>query len=254
MHPRVNILGVGVSAINLGQAVAAIDQWILDRQLVYVCVAAAHSLMDCRRDPVLRKVYNNAAMVTPDGMSLVWNLRLRGHSYVNRVYGPDFLMAVCENSLERGYRHFLYGGTELVLSDLQSRLRHQFPGLEIAGVFAPPFVPMTSEETQQAIDSINQSAADLVWVGIGTPKQERWMAEHRGQVATPVMIGVGAAFDFLSGHKPQAPRWIRRSGLEWIFRLASEPRRLWPRYREYPLFVALALAQLLRLRKFPFEN
>lgn len=254
MFPQVNILGVEVSAINLEQAVDGIDRWIQDRQLVYVCVAAAHSLMDCRRDSALRRVFNQAAMVTPDGMSLVWYLRLRGHTHVNRVYGPDFLMAVCENSLEKGYRHFLYGGTEQVLGDLQNRLRQQYPGLEIAGVFAPPFRQMTSDETKQAIHSINQSGADIVWVGIGTPKQEQWMAAHRGLAEAPVMIGVGAAFDFLSGQKPQAPGWIRRSGLEWIFRLATEPRRLWPRYREYPLFVALALAQLLRLRKFPSEN
>lgn len=138
-----------------------------------------------------------------------------------------------------------------MLGDLLARLQGQNPSLQVAGAYAPPFCPMSTEEDRTVVEVINRSKPDIVWVGIGTPKQERWIAEHRDRLAAPVMIGVGAAFDFLSGHKPQAPQWLRRGGLEWLFRLASEPRRLWPRYREYPLFVALVLAQLLGLKRFP---
>jgi N-acetylglucosaminyldiphosphoundecaprenol N-acetyl-beta-D-mannosaminyltransferase len=254
MHPRVNVLGVGVSAINLRLASEAIDRWIQDRQPAYICVAAAHSIMDCQRDPGLRRIFNNARMVTPDGMSLVWLLRLQGHQQVSRVYGPDLLKAVFHRSTQKGHRHFLYGGTEVGLQDLGHRLRMQYPAVEIAGAFAPPFRALTVEEDRNIVELINRSMPDIVWVGIGSPRQERWMAEHRDVIQAPVMVGVGAAFDFLSGSKRQAPEWVRAAGLEWLFRLVTEPRRLWPRYREYPRFVYLAAAQLVGLRSFPFGD
>ena len=254
MYPRASVLGVGVSAINIRQAVDAIDGWVQERRAVYVCVAAAHSIMDCRHDPGLRSVFNKAAMVTPDGMSLVWYLRLLGYRGVQRVYGPDLLTALCRRPAETGHRHFFYGGTDQGLGDLVTQLQGQNPSLQIAGVYAPPFRAMSTEEDRTVIEVINRSRPDIVWVGIGTPKQEQWIAEHRSRLSAPVMIGVGAAFDFLSGHKPQAPRWLQRSGFEWLFRLASEPRRLWPRYREYPLFVVLVLAQSLGLKRFPLAE
>jgi N-acetylglucosaminyldiphosphoundecaprenol N-acetyl-beta-D-mannosaminyltransferase len=254
MYTRVSVLGVGVSAINIRQAVDAIDGWVQERRAVYVCVAAAHSIMDCWHDPVLRSVFNKAAMVTPDGMSLVWYLQLLGYRGVQRVYGPDLLTALCRRPAESGHRHFFYGGTDQVLADLVARLQGHNSSLQIAGAYAPPFRAMSNEEDRTAVEVINRSRPDIVWVGIGTPKQELWIAEHRNRLAAPVMIGVGAAFDFLSGHKPQAPQCLRRGGLEWLFRLASEPRRLWPRYREYPLFVALVLAQSLGLKRFPIAE
>ena len=254
MYPRASVLGVGVSAINIRQAVDAIDGWVQERRTVYVCVAAAHSIMDCRHDPGLRSVFNKAAIVTPDGMSLVWYLRLLGYRGVQRVYGPDLLTALCRRPAETGHRHFFYGGSDQVLADLVTRLRGQNPGLQVAGGYAPPFRGMTTEQDRTVVELINRSRPDIVWVGIGTPKQEQWIAEHRSRLSAPVMIGVGAAFDFLSAHKPQAPRWLQRSGFEWLFRLASEPRRLWPRYREYPLFVVLVLAQSLGLKRFPIAE
>lgn len=208
MYPRVCLLGVGVSAINIRQAVDAIDGWVQGRQAVYVCVAAAHRIMGCRHDPGLRSVFNKAAMVTPDGMSLVWYLRLQGYKDVGRVYGPDLLTALCHREAETGHRHFFYGGTDQVLSDLVTRVQGQNPGLQVAGGYAPPFRGMTTEQDRTVVELINRSRPDIVWVGIGTPKQELWIAEHRDRLTAPVMIGVGAAFDFLSGHKPQAPPWL----------------------------------------------
>jgi len=240
--PRVNVLGVGVSAINMARTLEVIDSWLRDRRRNYICLTPAHSVMACYRDPDLRRIFNASGLTTPDGMSIVWILRRSGHRDVGRVYGPDLILACCERFLEQRYRHFLYGGRTEEIDQLRSRLQERFPGLAVAGVYAPPYGPLTPEEDRQVVQQINQSGADIVWVGLGSPKQERWMAEHLGRIDAPVMIGVGAAFEFLGGLKPQAPRWIQRSGLEWLFRLATEPRRLWPRYRSYPLFAQLVLA------------
>jgi N-acetylglucosaminyldiphosphoundecaprenol N-acetyl-beta-D-mannosaminyltransferase len=250
--PRVNILGVGISAINMPMALATIEGWIARRDPSYVCVAPVHTIIECQRDSALRDVVNRSGLTTPDGMPLVWLSRLHGSRYVDRVYGPDLMLALCERSVARAYRHFLYGGGPGVADALATRLRQRFPGLEIVGTYAPPFRPMTVDEEADVARRIDEAAADVVWVGLGTPKQDRWIAEHVGQLSAPVLIGVGAAFDFLSGRKRQAPRSVQRSGLEWLFRLSQEPRRLWYRYLVYnPLFIALVLAQLSGLRQFP---
>jgi N-acetylglucosaminyldiphosphoundecaprenol N-acetyl-beta-D-mannosaminyltransferase len=251
---RVNVLGVGVDAINMSNAVAAIDAWIARREQHYVTVTPAHAIMDAYRDPALRKIFNASGMTTPDGMAIVWLLRLHGHGRVERVYGPDLMLALCAHGLERGYRHFLFGGGPEVAARLSERLRARFEGLNVVGTDSPPFAAPSPEEDEQAVWRINAARPDIVWVGLSTPKQERWMAAHLGRVTAPVMIGVGAAFDFLSGRKAQAPRWMQRSGLEWLFRLATEPRRLWPRYRQYPLFAVLAAAEFLGLRRFPVDH
>jgi N-acetylglucosaminyldiphosphoundecaprenol N-acetyl-beta-D-mannosaminyltransferase len=210
--------------------------------------------MEARRDPEFRRILNRSGLTTPDGMAIVWLLRLMGHRQVRRVYGPDLMLAVCEAGVGKGWRHFLYGGGPGIADDLAAHLCARFPGLQIAGTFTPPFGPPTPEEDTHAIAAIGASPADIVWVGLSTPKQERWMAAHVGRVQAPVLIGVGAAFDFLSGRKPQAPSWMQRSGLEWLFRLGTEPRRLWPRYREYPLFALLAIGQLLGLKHYPLDD
>lgn len=205
------------------------------------------------RDPELRRIFNRSGLTTPDGMAIVWLLRLQGFSQVERVYGPDLMQAVCKRSAETGWRHYFYGGTPGVAEQLAEKLKTQSPGLQIAGMYSPPFRELTPEEDREMIARINEARPDIVWVGIGSPKQELWMSRHLGQVDAPVLIGVGAAFDFLSGRKRQAPRWIQRSGFEWLFRLGSEPKRLWRRYADYPLFVLLVLLQLLRLKKFNVE-
>jgi N-acetylglucosaminyldiphosphoundecaprenol N-acetyl-beta-D-mannosaminyltransferase len=247
---RVNVLGVQVSAINMAQAVALFEEWILRRQQRYVCVLPAHSVMDAYRDPDLRRILNRSGLTTPDGMSIVWLLKVQGCRHVSRVYGPDLMREICRLSQDKGWRHFLYGGEPGVAECLKTRLEAEY-GVRVVGVYSPPFRPLSEEEDRQVVESINATHADIIWVGISSPKQERWMQEHLGKVNASVLVGVGAAFDFLTGRKPQAPRWMQRVGLEWLFRLLSEPRRLWPRYSQYPLFVILALAQLSGLRKFP---
>jgi len=173
---------------------------------------------------------------------------------VSRVYGPDLMLALCEESKEKGYRHFFYGGAEGVADELAASLTERYPGLQVAGTYSPPFRPLTEDEDQQVVDLINRSGADIVWVGLGTPKQDFWVADHVGRLEAPVLLAVGAAFDFHSGRKRQAPRWMQRAGLEWLFRLLTEPRRLWYRYLVLnPLFIALVTLQLLGLRRYTLD-
>jgi len=183
--------------------------------------------------------------VTPDGMPLVWVAHLSGHPDVERVYGPDLMLEMCRASVSAGHRHFFYGGAPGVAQRLGDRLSARFPGLIVAGCHTPPYRDATAEEDEALVREIDAARADIVWVGLSTPKQERWMARHVGRVSAPVLVGVGAAFDFHAGLKKQAPRWMQRSGLEWSFRLVTEPRRLWKRYaRNNPEFLWRIVRQL----------
>jgi len=247
---RCNILGIGVSAINMLQALQTIAGWVNECAPHYICVTPAHAIMDVYQDEELRQIYNHSGLTTPDGMAIVWLLKWYGHSGVNRVYGPDLLQAVCGQSVEHGYRHFFYGAAPGVAQQLADSLQGHYPGLDVVGVESPPYRSLTPEEDADVVRRIRDAKPDFVWVGIGSPRQERWMREHLALLDVPVLVGVGAAFDFLSGNKPQAPRWIQRSGLEWLFRLISEPRRLWRRYIRYPKFVVLAVLQRLGLISF----
>jgi N-acetylglucosaminyldiphosphoundecaprenol N-acetyl-beta-D-mannosaminyltransferase len=247
---RTNILGVGVSAINVPIALDVIDDWIARRDPHYVCVTGVHGVMESQRDERLRRIHNGAGLVTPDGMPLVWLSRLYGQRHVDRVYGPDLMLALCERSVQTGYRHFFFGGAEDVPQLLAQRLCHRFPGLQVAGSYSPPFRPLTEDEDAQIVEMINTAQPDIVWVGLSTPKQERWMAAHVGWLEAPVLLGVGAAFDFHTGRVKQAPRWIQRSGLEWCFRLATEPKRLWRRYLvNNPLFIMLMTLQMFGVHR-----
>ncbi len=251
---RTNVLGVGISAINVPMALEVLDAWIRQPHHTYVCITGVHGVMESQADPELRKIHNQAGLVTPDGMPMVWMSRLAGHKHVDRVYGPDLMLAVCEASLQKGYRHFFYGGNEGVPELLRDKLQEKFPGLQVVGTYSPPFRPLTPEEDAAIVARINAARPDIVWVGLSTPKQERWMAAHLGKVQAPVMIGVGAAFDFHAGLKPQAPRWMQRSGLEWLFRMVSEPKRLARRYlQNNPRFVMAVLMQLLGLRRYKLD-
>jgi N-acetylglucosaminyldiphosphoundecaprenol N-acetyl-beta-D-mannosaminyltransferase len=253
--PRCNVLGVGVSAINPAVAVETIESWIAGRQSQYVCITGVHGVMESLRNPEIQRIHNEAGLVTPDGMPLVWVSRLRGFAGVDRVYGPDLMLDLCASSPVKGYRHFLYGGREGVADRLAASLRGRFPGLEVVGTYCPPFRPLTEEEDARVVDQVNGSRADIVWVGLGTPKQECWMAAHLGRLDVPVMIGVGAAFDFHAGLVAQAPRWIQRSGLEWLYRLMHEPRRLWRRYLfNNPSFLAMLFLQSVGLRRFQLDR
>jgi N-acetylglucosaminyldiphosphoundecaprenol N-acetyl-beta-D-mannosaminyltransferase len=241
---RVNILGIGVSAIDTRQALETIDQWIASGAQHYICVTGVHGVMESQRDEGLRRIHNEAGLVTPDGMPLVWLSRLSGADHVERVYGPDLMLACCASSVPKHYRHFFYGGPDGVAQKLAERLSDRFPGLLVAGCYTPPFRDLTIQEDREVIARINDAVPHIVWVGMSTPKQERWMHQHCGRITAPVLVGVGAAFDFHAGLKRQAPQWMQRSGLEWSFRLMTEPRRLWRRYlTNNPLFIWRILLQ-----------
>jgi len=230
MFKTVSLLGVNVSRVNPVVAVCQICEWVRQKQRTYVCVAPVATLVDARRDPLYAQAVNGSGMVTPDGMPVVWLARSRGCKDIARTYGPDLMLDVCDHGQELGLRHFFYGGTEDTLERLQQKLKTSYPGILIAGSYAPPFKPQVWQDEKKIIDHINSSAADIVWVGLGSPKQDLWMQLHRPLLNAPVIVGAGAAFDFCSGVKPQAPRWMMAIGLEWFFRLCSEPRRLWKRY------------------------
>jgi len=252
--PRVNILGVGISAINLQQAVEEIEGWIARRESHYVNVCNVHTIMECQHDDRLRRIVNSSGLSTPDGMPLVWLSRLDGHTTASRVYGPDLMLALCGRAQTTSARHFFYGGREGVAERLVDRLRERFPNLTIAGRHSPPFRAADADEDQAIIDDINATHPDIVWVGLGTPKQDFFVARHLPRLNAPVLIAIGAAFDFHAGLIPQAPRWMQRSGLEWLFRLAQEPGRLAHRYLVYnPLFVFKVLLQSARLTRYSLE-
>ncbi len=225
----------------MSTALDEIERWIRDREPHYVCVTGVHGVMESQRDPELKRIHNASGMTTPDGMPMVWAGRFAGLP-IARVYGPDLMLALSERSVARGWGAYLYGGRPGIPERLAGRLTDRYPGLREVGTFSPPFGAVPPEEDEAIVDAINRSGADIVWVGLSTPKQERWMAAHAGRLAAPVLIGVGAAFDIHAGTLAQAPRWMQRSGLEWAYRLAREPRRLWKRYLvNNPAFVARIL-------------
>ncbi|WP_183882457.1 WecB/TagA/CpsF family glycosyltransferase [Rhizobium sp. BK512] len=250
-----NVLGVRVSAVNLKSATGLIQKAIEDGRKEYVCVRDAHGVVRCQKDPELRSIHNRAFLVTPDGMPLVWALKHAGHLESDRVYGPDLMLSVFDAGSSKGLRHFLYGATAETLEQLQARLLAKFPQARIVGSYAPPFRQLSMQEEADIADRLNRSDADIIWVGLSSPKQELWMARMRDRLEAPMLIGVGAAFDFHAGLKRQAPRVIQRSGFEWAFRLLCEPRRLWRRYAlVVPTFISLTAFQRLGLRKFPIED
>jgi N-acetylglucosaminyldiphosphoundecaprenol N-acetyl-beta-D-mannosaminyltransferase len=231
---------VPLALIDYERTLDWIDGMVERRQRGYICVAAVHTVVACQDDRELGAAVAGADLTVPDGMPLVWALRLLGHPLHHRVYGPDLMDLACAHAARTGQRFYLYGGRNPgALAQLARQLRLRHPGLQIVGGHAPPFRPLTADEETAVADEINASRADVVWVGIGVPKQEKWMARMRDRLDAPVLVGVGAAFDFHAGLIPQAPAWLQRHGMEWAFRLAHEPRRLWRRYLTYnPRFVA----------------
>ena len=242
------VLGMRVDATSYEHAAGEILRWAGLGESRYVCVATVNNVIEARDDPAYRRVMEGADLTTPDGMPLVWGLGLLGVRGATRVYGPDLTPILCERAAAAGLPIGFYGSTPEVLADLTARLVQRYPALEVAYASSPPFGPLTPEEDAEVRERINRSGARLLFVGLGTPRQEQWMAASKGNVQT-VMVGVGAAFDFLAGRKRQAPAYLQRLGLEWLFRLVSEPRRLWRRYLyRNPRFVALFAAQVLRQR------
>jgi N-acetylglucosaminyldiphosphoundecaprenol N-acetyl-beta-D-mannosaminyltransferase len=253
--PRVNVLGVGVSVLNLPAALAALADAVAARRKGYVCVTGVHGVSEAQADPELRRIHNRAFLVTPDGMPMVWLGRLAGHRAMDRVYGPDLMTLVMRESPARGWRHFLYGGANGTAERLRSVLTEKFPGLIVAGTYEPPFRPLNETEQAALVAQVAAARPDFFWVGLSTTKQERFMAEYLPRLDATVMLGVGAAFDILAGNIAQAPRWMQRSGLEWFYRLCREPRRLGPRYLvNNPLFALRIAAQLSGLRRYELES
>jgi N-acetylglucosaminyldiphosphoundecaprenol N-acetyl-beta-D-mannosaminyltransferase len=240
--PRFFIAGVRIHALRVSDVVSTIGEWIVSRRRDYIVLTGAHGVVEMQSDKELLAINNRAGLTTPDGMPVVWLGRLKGHRRIEKVYAPDIMAETFKFGVSRGYRHFLYGGNEGVAEALARSLEGRYPGIKIVGTYCPPFRPLDDREVAGIARTIDDADPHIVWVGIGCPKQERWMQRFRPLLHAPVLVGVGAGFDFLSGRKPLAPRWIQKSGFEWLYRTLSEPRRLGPRYaRVVPVFLYLVL-------------
>lgn len=224
-----NILGVNVSVVNMDRTLAIIRDHLEELKGDYICVSNVHTTVMSYENAEYRKIQNSAAMVLPDGGPLSKIGRTQGYKDMDRVTGPDLMGKIFERSIDRQYRHFFYGATEEVLEVLEQKLRERYPGIVIAGMFSPPFRPTTPQEDETIIQMINHSQPDFVWVGLGAPKQEQWMAEHKGRI-NGVMLGVGAGFNYHAGKIKRAPMWMQKNNLEWLYRLCQEPKRLFWRY------------------------
>ncbi len=252
--PKVaDVLGVPLGLTDYEQTLDWIDARVAERAREYICVCNVHAMMASAEDPELRSALLGSSLNVPDGQPLVWALNALGHPLDARVYGPELMARSCARSAASGQRLYLYGGrNQGALVQLALNLRQRYPGVKIVGGYSPPHRPLTGDERASVVHEINACRADVVWVGIGVPKQEKWMAEMRPALDAPVLIGVGAAFDFHAGLVPQAPPWMQERGLEWAYRLAHEPRRLWRRYLRYnPRFVGAFARQLATTRREP---
>ena len=249
--PRVNILGVGISALSMESALECSEALLNRGDNGYVCVTGVHGIIEAQSDEAFRTILNQSFLSTPDGVPTVWLGHLHGFKNMTRVYGPDFMLNLCALSVERGYRHFLYGGRPGIAEELRAELTRRYPGLQIVGTYTPPFRPLNSAEEEDLRTRLEASKADILWCGLSTPKQERFMAAYNGRLPVKLMVGVGAAFDLLSGNLAEAPDWMKRSGLQWLYRLIKEPKRLWRRYLlNNPRFIWLSFLQLSRIRRF----
>ncbi|MFA5149945.1 MAG: WecB/TagA/CpsF family glycosyltransferase [Candidatus Omnitrophota bacterium] len=254
--PSIEILGIRVDMISIPEIIQQMEDWIVNADYHnYIVVANADTAVKSKRDQAVRTAVNSSALAIPDGFSLLMMGRAKGHSLRKRSYGPDLTYEFFKTTEKKGYSHFFYGSTNDTLMKLIENIRDKFPETKIAGFYAPPFRPLAKEEDEEIIKSINRCKPSVLWVGIGCPKQEIWMYEHREKLDIPIMLGVGAAFDFLAGAKLQAPRWIRNNGFEWLFRLITEPKRLWRRYLvDGSLFIYYVLIELFLNRSRPVEN
>ena len=250
--PSIHVLGIRVNMVQMGEALGLIEHWIQQRDRCrYIVATQMHGVMEARRDPDFKTVLDSADLFVPDGVSLTWVAHRRGFGSQKRVCGSDLMLEFLELAQEKGYRNFFYGDTVDTLQLLTRRLSEDFPRLKIAGVHSPPFRPLTPEEDARETRMINESGADVVWVSLGLPKQERWMFEHRDKLSVPVIVGVGAAFKFLSGRVHRAPPWMREHGIEWLWRFFHEPRRVWRRvFIDGPRFIVLISLEELGWKKF----
>ncbi len=252
--PEFNVLGVAVSGINLESTKTLILQALAAGRKGYICVTGVHGVSEARKDPAFRRILNSAFLNTPDGMPLVWLGKHHCGPEVNRVYGPDLMIEICSATENTSYGHYFFGGAPGVAETLGKELKKRFSGIEIAGFYTPPFRPLNTAEEEELINRVREARPAIVWVGLSTPKQERFMAAYLDKLDTTLMLGVGAAFDFHTGRVRQAPKWIQRSGFEWFYRLCQEPKRLWKRYlTNNPRFLLKIALQTTGLKKFPIE-
>lgn len=251
MPSRCNVLGVGVHAVNIPAALQAVADAVHAGRKGYVCVTGVHGVMEAQKNVEMRTVLNSAFLNVPDGMPMVWVGRSQGFRDMKRVYGPEFMMAVCERSVREGWSHFLYGGKPGVAGQLQAFLEKRFPGIRVAGTFTPPFRLLNPEEAAELQDRVRAVKPDVFWVGLSTPKQELFMNHYLPKLDTKIMVGVGAAFDVATGNIRDAPGWVKKTGLQWAHRLIQEPGRLWRRYAVIvPAFLFLILFQALGMKKY----
>jgi len=255
LEARVNVLGVGVSAIDMDEAVLRCQHLVAGSGKGYVCVTGVHGVMEAQHDPQFRTILNRSFLCTPDGMPTVWIGRLRGHGRMRRVYGPDFMLELCRRSVAQGWRHFLYGGGAGTAELLKQQLERLVPGIRVVGTYTPPFRPLSPSEEEKVASAMARARPDVVWVGLSTPKQERFMAHMLSRLETRLMVGVGAAFDIHAGLLPDAPQWMKNAGLQWLYRLLKEPRRLWKRYLiNNPTFVWKIALQYAGVKKFDLNT
>jgi N-acetylglucosaminyldiphosphoundecaprenol N-acetyl-beta-D-mannosaminyltransferase len=249
--PARELLGVPVAMVDYDGVIEVMDELVDTRERGYVCAAPVHALMEARSNPEMLEALRGSTLVVPDGMPVVWAANMLGEELRDRVYGPELMVRYSERCVERGHRVWLYGGRDQgTLVQLALSMRRRHPGIKIVGGYSPPFRPLTDEEEDALVQQINEAQPDVVWVGIGVPKQEIWMARMRDRLDVPVMCGVGAAFDFHAGRISMAPRWMQERGLEWIYRIAQEPKRLLPRYLSTnPRFVAAFVRQYVAERR-----
>jgi len=253
--PRVKVLGVGIHAIDMEEAIHQSDLLLQSGSKGYVCVTGVHGIMESQSDPALREILSRAYLCVPDGMPTVWVGRLQGHHDMHRVYGPDYMIEMCRRSLRREYRHFFYGGAPGVVGKLKKELESRVPWLRIVGTYTPPFGPLSAEQESELIAMVAQQRPDLFWVGLSTPKQEHFMAQYLERLDVKLMAGVGAAFDLHAGLRSDAPNWMKQCGLQWLHRLHQEPRRLGPRYLKHnPRFVREICGQLAGWKGFEMEE
>ena len=246
----INIYGMKVDMVQIPEVIEAMEGWIRNRSFGnYIVISNANDVTISRGNSKVKQAVNESSLSVPDGFSLIMLGRMHGYPLKKRVYGPDLMFEFLRVSESRGYSHFFYGASEDALEKLKISLKEKFPSLKIAGFYSPPFRDISEAEDEEIVERINKASPDVLWVGLGCPKQQLWMQKHKDKLKVPVMVGVGAAFDFFAGTKLQAPRWVRDNGFEWLFRLVTEPRRLWKRYLiGNTLFLAFFLRELIRVK------
>ena len=251
---RANVLGIGVDAIDMRTATENIFAALDANRKGYVCVTGVHGVIESQKSPELKRIINESLLTTPDGMPTVWVGRLQGHKKMRRVYGPDLMLEICRRSVGKNLSHFFYGGNVGVAEQLADNLAEMFPGIKIAGTYTPPFRPLAAHEETSFRALVRRTKPDIFWVGLSTPKQEKFMAEYIDKLDTKIMLGVGAAFDVHTGKMQDSPDWIKRIGMQWFHRLVQEPNRLGRRYGVIvPTFLYKTLLQFTGAKKYRIE-